>query len=248
MSTKTELMHKPQTNGYLPKERPKLPTMDELRAEIDLQLLSKQNDLNVLLNTLPEPHWLKEHPFIKGYQYLPIERIEWLLTRIFVDWHTEVLSYTLIANSVACHVRLHYMNPITGEWKWKDGVGASALQTDKGAKPTDLNALKSSAVEMSLPKAKTEAIKDAAGDLGRLFGRDLNRKDAPDYRGFQGLIDQPLSEKERAHLDDRLALSGMSAIDLCGFLEIGSLEELSKIHYAKALARINDKINYNTKD
>jgi hypothetical protein len=50
------------------------------------------------------------------------------------------------------------------------------LQTDKGAGATDFNALKAGAVMMAAPAAETFAIKDAADKLGKLFGKDLNRK------------------------------------------------------------------------
>ena len=36
---------------------------------------------------------------------------------------------------------------------------------------------------MALPIAKVAAIKDAADELGALFGRDLNRKDVVQFAG-----------------------------------------------------------------
>ena len=39
--------------------------------------------LQFLLNNEPSPRWVKEHPFIRGYKYLPIDKIEFLLQKIF---------------------------------------------------------------------------------------------------------------------------------------------------------------------
>jgi hypothetical protein len=62
-----------------------------------------------------------------------------------------------------------------------DGVGAAELQTKTGASASDLAAINTGAVMMALPMAKSYAIKDAAENLGKLFGRDLNRKDVLAY-------------------------------------------------------------------
>jgi hypothetical protein len=113
--------------------------------------------------------------------YLPIERIEWLLTRIFISWRVEIKDSKLIGNSVVVTVRLHYKSVVTGEWEYQDGIGASPLQTDKDAGAIEFNKLKSGAVQMAAPSAETYAIKDAAEKLGKLFGKDLNRKDTMNY-------------------------------------------------------------------
>ena len=102
-----------------------LPAIIDLYEEKQIELTDKRNQLNVLMNQPPNPIWIKTHPSIPNYRYLPIERIEYLLTRIFVKWRVEVKNVSLIANSVCVSIRLHYLDPITGEWDWQDGVGAS---------------------------------------------------------------------------------------------------------------------------
>jgi hypothetical protein len=57
-----------------------------------------------------------------------------------------------------------------------DGVGAAPLQVNAGANPTDITQLKSNAVMLATPAAKSFAIKDAAEHLGEMFGRNLNRE------------------------------------------------------------------------
>ena len=176
----------------LTKYQKKLPTINELYSTDLVEILDKQNSVNILLNQEPKKEWVKDHPIAKNVKYLPIGMVEWLLTNIFIKWKPEVLREGILANSAYCTVRLHYKDPITGEWDWVDGVGAAPLQTDKGAGATDWTQIKSDAVMKGLPAAKSFAIKDAAETLGRLFGKDLNRKDDIGYGTLIGKFDTPV--------------------------------------------------------
>lgn len=166
----------------------KLPTLQELYSGAE-ELAVSQNSMNVLLNQPPKKEWIKEHPTAKKQvngawvpvEYIPIERVEYLLTRLFIHWWFEIKAVQLIANSVEVHGTLHYKNQITGEWEQQDGVGAAPLQTDAGLKASDFSAIKSNAVQLAAPAAKSYAIKDAADCIGKLFGKDLNRADQIAY-------------------------------------------------------------------
>lgn len=157
----------------------KLPSLQDL--SLDITAAGKQDELNLLLNQQPPASWVKQHPFAKGVSYLPIDKIEMLLTRIFQQWKVEVIKTEQLFNSVAVTVRLHYRNPLTGEWLSHDGVGAVGVQTDKGAAASDLNAIKHDAIMKALPAAKSYAIKDAAENIGALFGANLNRRDVVEF-------------------------------------------------------------------
>jgi hypothetical protein len=177
----------------LTKYKGKLPTINDLYSS-DLAILDKQNSVNILLNQEPKKEWIKEHPIAKNVKYIPIERVEWLLTNIFIRWRVEILDAKLIANSATVTVRLHYRDPITGEWDWMDGLGAAPLQTDKGQGATDWAHIKSDSVMKGLPAAESFAVKDAAEKLGKLFGKDLNRADKIMYDTLQGKFES----KDRA--------------------------------------------------
>jgi hypothetical protein len=166
----------------------KIPTLDDLVLESPESI--KQNQLMVLLNQEPPKKWLSEHPIVKTKDaqgrtvpavYLPINRVEYLLSRIFGKWWVEVRSTAVIANSVCVTVRVYVVNPVTKETEWNDGVGASAIQTEQGSGAMDWNKAKSSGVQMALPSAESYAIKDACEKWGKLFGKDLNRKEAISY-------------------------------------------------------------------
>lgn len=161
-----------------------IPTYADLVSMTELK--SKENDFQVLLNQDPPPQWVKVNPVVTTSKYIPIDKVEYLLTRLFVKWWVEIIDYRLLANSVSVHVRLFYVSPVTGETLHQDGIGAAPLQTDKDAGATDFNRIKSAAVQMALPSAKSYAIKDASENIGRIFGKDLNRKDLMAYENLAG--------------------------------------------------------------
>jgi hypothetical protein len=164
-----------------------LPKIQDLYT--DKVQTQKQDVFMTLLNQNPDPKWVKEHPFIRGYKYLPIERIEFLLKSIFKNYKIEITGQGQSFNGVWVTVRIHYMHPLTGEWLFHDGIGAIQLQTAKGTSPADLANINNGALSMAYPHAKTLAIKDASDHFGLLFGSDLNRKDLISYSLDLTLID-----------------------------------------------------------
>lgn len=180
-----------------------LPTLLELTEETELS--KKLNALTVLLNQEPPKDWVKEHPIAKikkdgksvPVKYVPIERIDYLLKRIYIgDFHEIKFPPCVLGNSVCVTVTLYVKNPISGEWEHQDGVGAVPMQTDAGEGATALDKLKSNAVQLAAPAAESYARKDAAEKLGKLFGRDLNVADIDYY----GIYRQPIDENELIEL------------------------------------------------
>jgi len=160
-----------------------LPKLEDLYG--DVELASKHNDLNKLLNSLPKAEWIKIHPIAKDVKYLPIERVEYLLTTIYTKWRKEIKSVQVVANSIVITLRLWVLDPVTGEWDWQEGVGAAPIRVNKGAKATDFGEVQSSAVQTGAPAAESYALKDAAEGFGKIFGKDLNRKDEINYEPMQ---------------------------------------------------------------
>lgn len=186
-------------------ERTKLPELKEL-LDGDLELKEGQNKLNILLNAEPPALWIKEHPMNKKLHYIPIERIEWLLTRLFFMWHIEVKSIQLLANSVVVTVRLFYLDRFSDNYLWQDGIGAAPLQTDSGAGAIEFDKIKNDAVMKAAPAAESYAIKDAAEKIGKIFGKDLNRHDKIMYdalaSAFEGIKKEPEISKEEIFADE----------------------------------------------
>lgn len=136
----------------------------------DPEYMGKVNEFNAILNQEPTKEWIKT---LAGanIKYLPIERIEWLLTSIFGQFNYEVRNVAVIEGSITATVRVHLFNPVLGDWFFVDGVGAAAILSGEG----DM------AVALALPAAKTYAVKDAVEPLGKIFGKDLNRADQIQY-------------------------------------------------------------------
>ncbi len=163
--------------------------LPKIKDIYDVENVQKNDALMVLLNQPPLDGWVKKHPFISNYKYLPIERIEYLLKTIFKRYRIEITGQGTAFNGVWVTVRVHYLHPITGEWDYHDGIGAAQLQTKKGTSPAALENINNGAISMAFPIAKTVAIKDACDHFGKLFGSDLNRKDVIDYQPDLTLID-----------------------------------------------------------
>lgn len=155
----------------------KVPTIAELMK--DVEGIEKTEGLNTLLNSPPPEKWVKEHPYVKGHKYLPIDKVEYLLRRIFKVYEIEVRKTAMLMNAVEVTVRVHYLDPATNKMRYHDGVGAQELQTQTKSGPLkmDMSNVNPGAVTMALPIAKSLAIKDACDHFGKLFGCDLNRKD-----------------------------------------------------------------------
>lgn len=166
----------------------KTPTLAEL--QVSTEDAFKNDAFNHLLNQEPPEVWLRPVPFTKGAKDLPIDKVEYLLAKIFKKTRWEIKEAKQILNSVLVIGRLHYYDPVNDEWTYQDGVGAANMQMDAGAEATDLNAVKAGAIVMAAPIAAVRAKKDAADNIGRLFGRDLNRKNTVDFAAPQATQQQ----------------------------------------------------------
>lgn len=189
----------------LPVKQDKLPTLAEL-FEDSLELAGKSEGLSAILSTPPPQKWIKEHPFIKvkddnnnpvPHKYLPIDKVEFLLRKIFKAYYVEITGQGTAFNSVWVTVRVHYFNPALNGWSWTDGIGAAQLQTAKGTSPADLANINNGAVAMAFPAAKSYAIKDAAEMLGNIFGANISRKDTLAFSPDESILSKVKSNKEK---------------------------------------------------
>jgi hypothetical protein len=170
-----------------------------------LPKLAKMDDYLQLVNHDTPQQYVKDHPMAKGVKYVPIEIVETFLTKLFQQWRVEVRREGQMLNSIFVTVRLHFKHPISQEWDWQDGVGAAPIQTDKGMSAADLAAIKNDAIMKALPAAESFAVKDAAEKIGKVFGRDLNRRDAMTFTPSYGTDEvKEALDKKRQELRRRL--------------------------------------------
>lgn len=189
-------------------ENSNIKTLAKLAGDMDnIEELVLNDQFLQVVNINPPTKYIKDHPLAKGVKYIPIEKIEMMLTKIFQNWFVEVLREGQILNSVYVTVRVNYKHPITGEWLHQDGLGAVPIQVDRGENASNLSAIKSNAITLGLPSAKSYAIKDACEHIGKLFGRDLNRKDtiaySPSYATDENIDDiEAKKQAVRERLND----------------------------------------------
>lgn len=178
-----------------------LPTIAEL-YEDNLAVAFKNDRFNALLNLEPKKEWIKQNKYAGNSNYIPIGVVETLMQKIFKKYKVEVLREGAMFNAVYVTVRIHYWDGISNEWNYHDGVGAVQLQTKQGTSPADMQNINNNAVMMALPMAKSYAIKDACEHIGRLFGRDINRKDFLAFETDRSMsVDNVNNAKEKARID-----------------------------------------------
>lgn len=153
----------------------KVPTIQELYKKPEMVL--QQDQINFILNQPPPRAWVKEHPIVSGHLYIPIDKVEFMLRKLFKKTRIEILRESSAFNGVYVVARVWYQDIISGEMDFHDGIGACQLQVKKGSSASDLANINSGALSMAFPIAKTLAIKDACDHFGNVFGANLNRKD-----------------------------------------------------------------------
>ena len=89
---------------------------------------------------------------------------------------------------------------------------------------------KPNALDLAFPKLKTECIKNAALSLGKLFGRDLSRKNFDVYKAFnlKGKLPQGM-EKDVAYVRE-LINNAETLTDCTRIQKACSTEVLAQVH------------------
>lgn len=130
----------------------------------------------VILNTKPPKQIVKYHEYGK-FEYIPITLVERLLDGLFEWWEPEIVREGHVINGFYVVIRLRAKIPMIDKILVSDGIGFAEFQTSKGATPMDYTKLMPGAGVLAVPKAKAEAIKNAAKGFGNMFGRNLARND-----------------------------------------------------------------------
>ena len=161
------------------------------------------------LNREPDPGELDKTPDGKA-KTLPISFVEMTLDEIFLGlWSTENFTSKVTINEVCGELELVVIHPVTGMAIRRTGAASIIITVDKVPDTVTGTARnewalnpsnkKYNALDLGYPKLKAECVKNAAQSLGKIFGRDLNRKKADrlqqEYKqltdiGFKALIER----------------------------------------------------------
>jgi len=188
-------------------------------------------DFTKRLNNEPDPKEFEKTPDNKA-SFLPVSFIEMTLDEIFLgQWEVSDVQYSQIFNEVVGTGILTVWHPITGRPLKRVGFGAVVITQDKDASIADFNMTKKkNALDLAFPKLKAEITKNAAQTLGKIFGRDINRKQKDSFKpalrelgaaGFADLVKRveagentlvPLAESAfLLSTDQKLILEGLNS-------------------------------------
>jgi hypothetical protein len=169
-----------------------------------------------LLNKAPLKEKIQKH---QGYEYLPISSVEKELDKMYFGLvQYECISYSQVFNEIACHARIKVFHPVINQWINYDGLGSAVIQQDANTKVIDFHQFKKpNAMQLTLPKAYAEALKNAAKKIGKRFGSDINRKFEDEYEpilsGKVKKTPEQVLEERIAHLiQDAKSVDDMKAL------------------------------------
>lgn len=151
-------------------------TAETKYSDYDLKRMLLQ-DFQRRLNTEPDPREFQETPDGKA-KTLPISFVQMNLDEIFLgQWEMSEPTYQQIFNEVTGTAVLTVWNPITERPIKRVGWASVVITQDKDATIADFNMTKKkNALDLAFPKLGAEILKSAAQTLGKIFGRDINRK------------------------------------------------------------------------
>ena len=180
------------------------------------------------LNSAPSELAVESTPDRKA-QTVVISHIEMTLDELFFgQWKTENFKWNAIANEVQGSIELVAVHPVTGFEIRRTGAASIIIMVDRvpdGVAGTERNqwALnpsnkKANALDMAFPKLKSECLKNAAQSLGKIFGRDLNRKNVDQYQPYKlqvGELPQAVINKLEIGImnNDPLAITAMASLE-----------------------------------
>lgn len=149
------------------------------------------------LNQEPPMESIEPTPDRKA-QTVVISHVEMTLDELFFgQWSTMNFTWSAIANEVQGSLELRCIHPVSGQVITRTGAASIVITVDKvpdeikdDARLRNEWALSASnkkpnALDLAFPKLKAECLKNAALSLGKIFGRDLNRKVKDQFKGFK---------------------------------------------------------------
>lgn len=189
--------------------------MDEYSGEEKNKLLMQ--DFTRRLNAEPNPEEFEPTPDGKA-KTLPISFVEMTLDELYLgQWGTTEPKFQQIFNEVVGTVELTVWHPVTGRELKRAGWASVVITQDKDSSVSDFQMTKKkNALDLSFPKLGAEAFKNAAKGLGKIFGRDINRKKKDVFK-------PPLKP-----LDDKAFLAAINRVE-GGKLETIALAEANFI-------------------
>jgi hypothetical protein len=136
------------------------------------------------LNASPDPNAIFTSERADDAQYLPISHVQMKLDEKYIGlWNFELKTWEIVGNEIAGTGILEVFHPVARIWIRRSGAAGVPLGN----------------MAQCLPHLSSEVEKNAAKQLGKMFGRDLNRK-LEDHFG----TNKPAEEPDKNSSDDLL--------------------------------------------
>lgn len=157
--------------------------------------LAKQ--ILTLLNQNPPSEVIEVNKMANDSLFVPISYVENTLDELFYGtWQTQNYRTYVVGNEIVGDIELKYYAPWIDEYIVRTGSASVQIQMDSGLKDefgnqiyenrkkvkdpnfkiTDFDKKIANTLVKDYPHLKSECIKNAARSIGKIFGRDLNRK------------------------------------------------------------------------
>jgi len=146
----------------------------------------------------PKKSQIKINEFAGNSRYLPIGHLEAMLDEYFFGlWQTKDFRYQMVANEIVGSIELSVYHPAAKIWITRTGAAAVMIQFE--AKKDDKgNKIKSDIMDYrgkilntlvkDFPHLKASCLSNAVKSLGKVFGRDLNRKEDAAYNPMLKMV------------------------------------------------------------
>jgi len=161
------------------------------------------------INKPVTPKEIKVNKFANDSKYIPISFIETRLDQYFFGfWETVNFRTQVIVNEVVGSIDLRVKHPVTGEWLTRTGAAGVPIQMKSGSGVTQVAEKIHNTLVKDYPHLKAMCVLNACKSLGKLFGRDLNRKFEDDYQPLLKLPEtDPISNKQAQYIESLLHTS-----------------------------------------
>jgi hypothetical protein len=176
---------------------------------IDNEERAKAQNFLKLLNKPVTISQIKVNKFANDSKYIPISFIETRLDQYFFGfWETVNFRTQVIVNEVVGSIDLRVKHPVTGEWLTRTGAAGVPIQMKSGSGVTQVSEKIHNTLVKDYPHLKAMCVLNAVKSLGKMFGRDLNRKFEDDYQPLLKLPEtDPISNKQAQYIESLIHTS-----------------------------------------
>lgn len=191
----------------------------------------------IKLNEKPDEKEIAVNKFANNSKYLPISFVETKLDEYFFGlWQTEDFKHSIVANEIVGVITLKFYHPILKEWLSRIGTAAVPIQQkskDNGGSGdiTNISDKIINTLVKDFPHLEAMCIVSAAKKIGKVFGRDLNRKLEDNYNPIY-TIEKTIDEvrNELANCRDLPSLTALYE----SYPDMHSIADFKKVFNAKA--------------